>query len=184
MIGELAEPMQHGQCEFSSLMLKKRNELCVCFVLYCFFVWCLCELFDCILNCTNRTMDSKSSERRKVEEISIQLPPVPSPVPQRESLLSNKLNLRFNNLQLSEQELIQEKKLSFGSFVAREAVVDEEFWVGNHYPDRREKKILRMDILDVSNSCSQIDLCWFLLCYGTCGRQRHGFEQRVIWSIV
>lgn len=38
--------------------------------------------------------------------------------------------LSFNRLQLSDQECIGLQKRNFGMFVAREAVLDEEYWVG------------------------------------------------------
>lgn len=75
-------------------------------------------------------MDSKSSEKRKIDEIPVQVPSLSLHVPQRESLKVP--DLRFDRLQPSEQDLIQEKKLEFGNFVAREAMLDEEYWVGNH----------------------------------------------------
>ncbi|KAE9462101.1 hypothetical protein C3L33_06003, partial [Rhododendron williamsianum] len=44
---------------------------------------------------------------------------------------SSKLSeLSFNRLQLSDQECIGLQKRNFGMFVAREAVLDEEYWVG------------------------------------------------------
>ena len=77
-------------------------------------------------------MDGKSTETVKKEELSIQLQK-PS-IPQLEN--SRPSNLRFDRLQPSDQELDQHKRLEFGKFVAREARLDEEFWVyaiPNHY---------------------------------------------------
>lgn len=37
--------------------------------------------------------------------------------------------LRFDRLQPPEQEFGHEDRLEFGKFVAREAMVDEEYWV-------------------------------------------------------
>ncbi|XVE70708.1 hypothetical protein DITRI_Ditri10aG0092400 [Diplodiscus trichospermus] len=69
-------------------------------------------------------MDGKSVERVKKEELSVQLQT--SSIPQLEN--SRQSNLRFDRLQPSDQELNQDKILEFGKFVAREAVLDEEFW--------------------------------------------------------
>ncbi|XP_062091153.1 GCN5-related N-acetyltransferase 6, chloroplastic [Humulus lupulus] len=86
------------------------------------------------------TMDAKSSEKRKIEEISVQIPLLSSPIPQRELLKSP--DLQFNRLQPSERDLVQEKKLEFGQFVARDAILDEEFWTAawlraeSHWEDR------------------------------------------------
>ncbi|XP_060961443.1 GCN5-related N-acetyltransferase 6, chloroplastic isoform X2 [Cannabis sativa] len=86
------------------------------------------------------TMDAKSSEKKKIEEISVQIPSLSSPITQRELLKSS--DLQFNRLQPSERDLIQEKKLEFGHFVARDAILDEEFWTAawlraeSHWEDR------------------------------------------------
>ncbi|KAL4284483.1 hypothetical protein GQ457_16G002450 [Hibiscus cannabinus] len=83
-------------------------------------------------------MDSKSFERVKKEEPSIQLQT--SPIPQLENPRPS--NLRFDRLQPSDQELDQDHRLEFGRFVAREAVLDEEFWTAawlraeTHWEDR------------------------------------------------
>ncbi|GLT68027.1 hypothetical protein SLA2020_402900 [Shorea laevis] len=70
-------------------------------------------------------MDSKSSSyTRKKEELLVELPK-PS-IPLLES--STPSDLRFDRLQPSDQELVQEKRVQFGQFVAREAVLDEEYW--------------------------------------------------------
>lgn len=76
-------------------------------------------------------MDSKSSSyTRKKEELLVELPKpsIPS-IPLLES--STPSDLRFDRLQPSDQELVQEKRVQFGQFVAREAVLDEEYWVGD-----------------------------------------------------
>lgn len=70
-------------------------------------------------------MDSKPSHTRKKEELSVQFPN-PSTT-QFES--STPSDIRFDRLQPSDQDLYQEKRLQFGKFVAREAVLDEEYWV-------------------------------------------------------
>lgn len=71
-------------------------------------------------------MDSKSSGTSKKEDLSTQvLRPV---VPQLETLGPS--DLKFDRLQPSDQELVHHDRFQFGKFVAREAVLDEEYWVG------------------------------------------------------
>ncbi|KAH7519294.1 hypothetical protein FEM48_Zijuj08G0020700 [Ziziphus jujuba var. spinosa] len=70
------------------------------------------------------TMDSKSSNTRKMEELSLRIPA--SSVPENEPL--RPLDLRFDRLQPSDQHLVEHKKFEFGQFVAREAMLDEEYW--------------------------------------------------------
>ncbi|XP_039014626.1 uncharacterized protein LOC120144674 [Hibiscus syriacus] len=88
--------------------------------------------------CPTMKMDSKSFEKVKKEELSIQLQK--SSVPQLENPRPS--NLRFNRLQPSDHELNQDHILEFGRFVAREAVLDEEFWTAawlraeTHWEDR------------------------------------------------
>ncbi|XP_024017161.1 uncharacterized protein LOC21410006 [Morus notabilis] len=90
------------------------------------------------------TMDSKSSEKSKVEKFSVQLPSIPLPVPQRESLLREP-DLQFDRLQPSEQDY-HEKKYEFGQFIAREAMLDEEYWTAawlraeSHWEDRLNER--------------------------------------------
>lgn len=77
-------------------------------------------------------MDSKSSSyTRKKEELLVELPKLS--IPQLGS--STPSDLRFDRLQPSDQELVQEKRFQFGQFVAREAVLDEEYWVGDRSPN-------------------------------------------------
>ncbi|OAY53998.1 uncharacterized protein LOC110612066 isoform X2 [Manihot esculenta] len=83
-------------------------------------------------------MDSRSSQTRKKEELSIQVPA--SSIPQFET--SRLPDLRFDRLQTPEKDLIHEDKFEFGQFVAREAIIDEEFWTAawlraeSHWEDR------------------------------------------------
>ncbi|KAF3439681.1 hypothetical protein FNV43_RR17959 [Rhamnella rubrinervis] len=70
------------------------------------------------------TMDSKSSKTRKMEQLSLQLPA--SSVPESDPLRPH--DLQFDRQQPSDQDFDQDKTFEFGQFVAREAVLDEEFW--------------------------------------------------------
>lgn len=83
-------------------------------------------------------MDSRPYQTRKKEELSIQLPS-PS-IPQVET--SRLPDLRFDRLQIPEKEFVHEEKFEFGQFVAREAIINEEFWTAawlraeSHWEDR------------------------------------------------
>ncbi|KAJ4825234.1 hypothetical protein Tsubulata_035455 [Turnera subulata] len=69
-------------------------------------------------------MSSGSFKTRKKEELSVQVPALSIPQCETQRLP----DLRFDRLQIPEKELIHEDKLEFGNFVAREAMIDEEFW--------------------------------------------------------
>ncbi|CAL5184713.1 unnamed protein product [Lathyrus oleraceus] len=104
------------------------------------------EFRICIFNCTkitaswtmnNRSMDSRFSptvnsnsdmkNKKKKDELSVSVQLSISPVPKVEESL-NSDGLRFDRLQPSDYELIRENRFEFGQFVARDAVLDEEYW--------------------------------------------------------
>lgn len=127
-------------------------------------------------------MDSKkssfgnyTSKKNKKEELSI--------IPHWESSSSSS-DFRFDRLQPSDQELgTDRKRLEFGHYVARQAFLDEEFWVyyisssssfsfcdttfffffllGTNFVEKKNLHLL----------CIFLKLFLFLL---LCGRQRHG----------
>ena len=127
-------------------------------------------------------MDSKkssfgnyTSKKNKKEELSI--------IPHWESSSSSS-DFRFDRLQPSDQELgTDRKRLEFGHYVARQAFLDEEFWVyyisssssfsfcdttsffffllGTNFVGKKNLHLL----------CIFLKLFLFLL---LCGRQRHG----------
>ncbi|KAH8505455.1 hypothetical protein H0E87_012626 [Populus deltoides] len=70
---------------------------------------------------------SGSSETRKKEELSIQVPATSISSSETQRLAGS--DLRFDRLQVPEKELMHDRKFEFGQFVAREAVIDEEYWV-------------------------------------------------------
>lgn len=76
----------------------------------------------------HRTINSSSSDTSKKEELSVQISNSP-PIPQIDQLRPE--GLRFDRLQPPNSEFVQEDRLEFGKFVAREAILDEEFWVSN-----------------------------------------------------
>ncbi|XP_057969190.1 GCN5-related N-acetyltransferase 6, chloroplastic isoform X2 [Malania oleifera] len=89
-------------------------------------------------------MDSRSSQTgRKKEELPIEMPKLL--IPQFETPRPS-TNLQFDRLQPSDQELIPEKGMEFGQFVAREAVLDEEYWTAawlraeSHWENRPNEK--------------------------------------------
>ncbi|KAK9274674.1 hypothetical protein L1049_021925 [Liquidambar formosana] len=88
-------------------------------------------------------MNSKSSSQtRKRDELSLKLS-TPS-VPQLGTSTSS--DLHFDRQQPSDQEFNQENRMEFGRFVAREAVLDEEYWTAawlraeSHWEDRTNER--------------------------------------------
>ena len=82
---------------------------------------------DCFYaNKINRTLNSGSSQEIKKQELSIQN--------HKNSQLTSQTHLQFDRLQQVEGDQVsaQTKKYEFGQFVAREAVLDEEYWVSVH----------------------------------------------------
>ncbi|XP_004513484.1 GCN5-related N-acetyltransferase 6, chloroplastic isoform X2 [Cicer arietinum] len=73
----------------------------------------------------NSSNNSEMKKKMKMkEELSVQIS-TPA-IPKVETLSSN--SLQFDRLQPSDQELVRENQFEFGQFVAREAVLDEEYW--------------------------------------------------------
>lgn len=106
-------------------------------------------------------MDSKkssfgnyTSKKNKKEELSI--------IPHWESSSSSS-DFRFDRLQPSDQELgTDRKRLEFGHYVARQAFLDEEFWV--YY-------------ISSSSSFSFFDTTFFLffIRHKFCGKKKSSF---------
>lgn len=74
---------------------------------------------------TTKNSNDNNYNLKKKEELSVQIPT--PPISKVETLNSN--DLQFDRLQPSDQELGRVKRFEFGQFVAREAVLDEEYWV-------------------------------------------------------
>lgn len=70
-------------------------------------------------------MDSRSSDTVKKEELSLQISR-PISIPQADKLRPH--DLRFDRLQPAETGIVEGNRFEFGKFVAREAVIDEEYW--------------------------------------------------------
>ncbi|KAK3034498.1 hypothetical protein RJ639_032487 [Escallonia herrerae] len=91
----------------------------------------------------NRIRNVKCSQTRKKEELSLET---------REKSVSQfeeatPTNLKFDRLQLQDQDYVQENKVEFGDFVAREAVLDEEYWTAawlraeTHWENRNDRYV-------------------------------------------
>lgn len=86
---------------------------------------------------------SGSSETRKKEELSIQVPATSISSSETQRLAGS--DLRFDRLQVPEKELMHDRKFEFGQFVAREAVIDEEYWTAawlraeSHWEGRNDR---------------------------------------------
>lgn len=74
----------------------------------------------------HRSANSSSSQTSKEMKSSEELQNVS--VPQIAPALAP-LELQFDRLQLQDEVLFQENRLEFGQFVARAALLDEEYWV-------------------------------------------------------
>ncbi|CAN1147953.1 hypothetical protein LINPERHAP2_LOCUS16174 [Linum perenne] len=70
-------------------------------------------------------MDFGSFQTKKREELSIHRN-LPTALNEDTTRLPD---LRFDRLQIPEKDLVCENKLEFGQFVAREALIDEEYWL-------------------------------------------------------
>ncbi|XP_030530494.1 uncharacterized protein LOC115740963 isoform X2 [Rhodamnia argentea] len=85
-------------------------------------------------------MDSEPSNIGEVEELSLQTIAA-LPTPQVDTTKSPS-NLHFDRVQQLDRELWQENIQEFGQFVAREALLDEEYWTAawlraeSHWEDR------------------------------------------------
>ncbi|KAK2974974.1 hypothetical protein RJ640_009133 [Escallonia rubra] len=91
----------------------------------------------------SRKTNVKCSQTRKKEELSLET---------REKSVSHfeeatPTNLKFDRLQLPDQNYVQENKVEFGDFVAREAVLDEEYWTAawlraeTHWENRNDRYV-------------------------------------------
>ncbi|KAL7193998.1 hypothetical protein ACSBR2_025607 [Camellia fascicularis] len=95
--------------------------------------------------CTSLTAALNSrpaqSQTNKKEEFSVENQKLS--IPQSKT---SPLNLHFNRLQPFDQEIIQEDRIEFGQFVARETLLDEEFWTAawlraeSHWEDKTNER--------------------------------------------
>lgn len=138
---DIGELFLHGECESTT-----------CSFFYFSLRGCDSINFDQL-----RMINSRSSDTTKKDELSVKIPQV-------DQLRSE--GLRFDRLQPPEHELFQQDRLDFGKFVAREAILDEEYWVSNTVLDSEPIFFSR--------------LTWFQFVI----RQQRGYVQRVTGKIV
>ncbi|KAK3040356.1 hypothetical protein RJ639_026761 [Escallonia herrerae] len=104
----------------------------------------------------------KFSQTRKKEEPSLET---------REKSVSHfedstPTNLKFDRLQLPDQDYVQDDKVEFGDFVAREAVLDEEYWTAawlraethwenrnDRYVDNYKRKFAKQEFNAIKRQC-------------------------------
>lgn len=73
--------------------------------------------------CCVRTIDTDFLTKKK-KQVSVQLPSLTSPVS-----TVRFCDLNFGRLQPSDDELDPHNRFEFGNFVARQALLHEEYWV-------------------------------------------------------
>ncbi|XP_052199727.1 uncharacterized protein LOC127806458 [Diospyros lotus] len=88
------------------------------------------------------TMNSNSPQIQRKEEVQVQH--LKTAIPQLET--AGATNLHFNRLQPLDQQLVQEERIEFGQFTAREALLDEEYWTAawlraeSHWEDQPNQR--------------------------------------------
>ncbi|CAK9328185.1 unnamed protein product [Citrullus colocynthis] len=142
----------------------------------------------------NMTMDSKSHQTMKKEEVSIQIS-TPLLLPQWKPSAANEL--QFNRPPPGEQDLVHKRRLEFGQFVAREAVLDEELWTAawlraeshwEHRPNERyvdsfKRKFAEQEFNAIKKRCSgqHGQTC---TCVVTVRREQKHIKRTVIKSVL
>ncbi|KAI8020030.1 putative N-acetyltransferase san [Camellia lanceoleosa] len=98
-----------------------------------------CTSLTAALNSTPAQSQTNKKEEFSVENQKLSIP----------QSKTSPLNLHFNRLQPFDQEIIQEDRIGFGQFVAREALLDEEFWTAawlrakSHWEDKTNERRCR-----------------------------------------
>ncbi|XP_031267963.1 uncharacterized protein LOC116126398 isoform X1 [Pistacia vera] len=141
----------------------------------------------------NMTMDSKSSGSTEKQDLSIQLQrPL---VPQLETLRPS--DLKFDRLQPSDQELVDQDRFQFGKFVAREAVLDEEYWVAawlraeshwedqtnERYVDNYKRKFAEQEFNAIKRRCRGQHWQKYL-CIVTVKKEERNVKRTILKSVV
>lgn len=70
-------------------------------------------------------MDSKPSQKGNIENVSLNIPKGLVSTPETAKMS----NLQFDRQQPPKEAWREDSRLDFGKFTAREAVLDEEYWV-------------------------------------------------------
>ncbi|KAJ0030267.1 hypothetical protein Pint_13497 [Pistacia integerrima] len=149
--------------------------------------------FNRIFTVWNMTMDSKSSGSTEKQDLSIQLQrPL---VPQLETLRPS--DLKFDRLQPSDQELVDQDRFQFGKFVAREAVLDEEYWTAawlraeshwedqtnERYVDNYKRKFAEQEFNAIKRRCRGQHWQKYL-CIVTVKKEERNVKRTVLKSVV
>ncbi|RVX05374.1 hypothetical protein CK203_013521 [Vitis vinifera] len=137
-------------------------------------------------------MDSNSSTRKKEEfSIEIQAPSVPQFRTERPS------NLQFDQLQPSDEEFNEGSRAEFGPFMARAAVLDEEYWTAawlraeihwegrpnERYAENYKRKFAEQEFNALKRRCrGQNDQKY--TCIVTVKKEERGVKQTVLKSVV
>ncbi|PSS20770.1 N-acetyltransferase san [Actinidia chinensis var. chinensis] len=124
------------------------------------------------------TMNSHPSQTRKKEEL-LSLEPQKISIPHSKTTVSN---LRFNRLQPPDQELIQDDdRIEFGQFVAREALLDEEYW--HRYVENYKRKFAEQEFNALKRRCKrpQKHKC---TCIITVKKEERNVKTTVLKSVV
>eukprot|EP00261_Vitis_vinifera_P008864 XP_002278105.2 PREDICTED: uncharacterized protein LOC100254310 [Vitis vinifera] len=137
-------------------------------------------------------MDSNSSTRKKEEfSIEIQAPSVPQFRTERPS------NLQFDQLQPSDEEFNEGSRAEFGPFMARAAVLDEEYWTAawlraeshwegrpnERYAENYKRKFAEQEFNALKRRCrGQNDQKY--TCIVAVKKEERGVKQTVLKSVV
>ncbi|XP_019417049.1 PREDICTED: uncharacterized protein LOC109328177 isoform X2 [Lupinus angustifolius] len=142
----------------------------------------------------SQTVNNSNSSMKKEEEVSVKQFSNPS-IPKFETLKSN--NLQFDRLQPSDQELGRGNKFEFGNFVAREAVLDEEYWTAawlraeshwenrmyERYADNFKRKFAEQEFNAVKRRCKSQsgETC---ACIITVKKEQKNVKRSILKSVV
>ncbi|XP_010557659.1 PREDICTED: uncharacterized protein LOC104826588 [Tarenaya hassleriana] len=141
----------------------------------------------------NKTMDSSSSDTAK-GELSLYISRPPS-IQQADKLMQN--DLRFDRLQPAEPGIEEGKRFEFGKFVAREAVLDEEYWTAawlraeshwehrahERYADNFKRKFAEQEFNAIKRRCKGLNgqKC---SCIVAVRKEEKNIKRTVIKSVV
>ncbi|KAG9156291.1 hypothetical protein Leryth_009161 [Lithospermum erythrorhizon] len=105
--------------------------------------------------------------------------------------------LQFDRLQIPDQELLQENRIELGKFVAREALLDEEYWAsawlraesnfedkrGERYAASHRKKYAEQEYINLKRRCKAV-LGEKWTCIVAVKKEEHNVKHTVLKSIV
>ncbi|MED6156110.1 hypothetical protein PIB30_011571 [Stylosanthes scabra] len=143
-------------------------------------------------------MDSNFSptmSNKKKKEHSVQLPSSAPPIPKFETLRF--CDLHFDRLQPSHQELDQHSRFEFGQFVARQALLDEEYWTAawlraesywenrayERYTDHYKRKFADQEFNAIKRRC-KVQNGESCTCIITVKKEQKNVKRSIIKSVV